>query len=467
MRTNICHSRSIIFLMVSLLFGACSHPLDDPWLNKNNFHFHGDSFLNCVNCHDLSTECIKCHFDEFGNKSPSDWAHGTIPHSELKDSEVVCNTCHAVNRNYDNGPNDCHDCHDQVKMHVMGGSWLDKNSSDFHGYSSSDCSVCHDLTTRCTECHFDLFGSKSLSNWIHGTIPHSELRDCGAVCNQCHTVDRSYDSGPNACHDCHDPDPGLHESSNRQCTICHPSNLRDAHSDCALCHQSIDTKVQGAIAIGNTICSACHGVSSHRQVHESSNIDCTSCHQSNLQDTHSTCALCHKSNVPAVENAISAGNTNCSACHGVINHESRHDMTMTDTPDCLECHVNNVFTVHVTNQTLSCNVCHESSRQDVFDAITQGRDGETVYCSACHGVSSHRQAHESSNIDCTSCHQSNLQDTHSTCALCHKSNVPAVENAISAGNTDCRDCHSVEGIHGTHYEIVNCTDCHPDILPNL
>ncbi len=119
-------------------------------------------------------------------------------------------------------------------------------------------------------------------------------------------------------------------------------------------------------------------------------------------------------------------------------------MTMTDSPDCLECHVNNVLTEHVTNRNLQCSVCHESSRQDVQDAITRGKGGEVVYCSDCHGFISHRDQHESTNTDCTRCHyhQSNLLDTHNNrCDLCHESSIPEIQDAINTGNTDCYACH--------------------------
>ncbi len=147
----------------------------------------------------------------------------------------------------------------------------------------------------------------------------------------------------------------------------------------------------------------------------------------------------------------------CTVCHGAVTHEEQHDMTMTNSPDCLECHVDNVVTEHVTNRGLLCSICHDSLRQDVQDAIIRGINGEIIFCSDCHGFTSHREQHESTNSVCTACHQRNLQDTHNNnCGLCHESTIPEVINAINSGNTDCYACHIAQ----PHAE--SCEICHSD-----
>ena len=147
----------------------------------------------------------------------------------------------------------------------------------------------------------------------------------------------------------------------------------------------------------------------------------------------------------------------CSFCHGFTSHGDQHDMTMTDSPDCLECHDNNVFTEHVSNRGLLCSVCHESPRQDVQDAIMRGMAGDIVYCSDCHEFTSHREQHESANTVCTACHQSNIQDTHNNkCDICHASINPIVIDAIDAGDIDCLACH----MDPPHAE--SCMLCHSD-----
>jgi hypothetical protein len=201
MKSN--HLLLIILLIVSLLCGACSHPLDEPFLNKTSPKFHGNSSLNCAICHDLILECSECHFGASGGKSPSDWNHGTVPHDQLASSETVCNKCHDLNRSYGNGPNSCHDCHDLSDTHVTGEPWLNKTSPDFHGNSPLNCTECHDLSSKCSECHFGASGGKSPSDWNHGTVPHDQLASSETVCNKCHDLNRSYGNGPNSCHDCH------------------------------------------------------------------------------------------------------------------------------------------------------------------------------------------------------------------------------------------------------------------------
>ena len=185
------------------------HQIGQPWLDSKSADFHGTSTLQCSSCHDQTTKCATCHFGPTGSKVPqgSSWQHGTIPHDNdsLESSQAVCNQCHSLNRSYGNGPISCHDCHQDQASHPLGQPWLDSKSADFHGKSALQCSSCHDQTTKCATCHFGPTGSKVPQDlsWEHGTIPHDSLESYQAVCNQCHTLNRSYGNGPNSCHNCH------------------------------------------------------------------------------------------------------------------------------------------------------------------------------------------------------------------------------------------------------------------------
>ena len=131
MKETICLVRSTIFLMVLLILGACSHPVDETWFNTKSPKSHSSSRLNCKMCHDLTIECNVCHFGELGSKTPSDWNHGTTPHDQLEADGEVCNICHNLNRVYGNGPSACHDCHDLTDIpgiHVTGEPWLNRTS---------------------------------------------------------------------------------------------------------------------------------------------------------------------------------------------------------------------------------------------------------------------------------------------------------------------------------------------------
>ena len=183
------------------------HVLGQAWLDPKSAQFHGTSTLVCSTCHDLNTKCSTCHFGATGSKVPagSNWTHGTTPHNQLASSEAVCNQCHTLNRSYGNGPATCHDCHGTQSGHVLGQAWLDPKSAQFHGTSTLTCSTCHDLNTKCATCHFGASGSKSPSGsgWSHGSSSHKSMESYQAVCNQCHTLERSYGHGPSSCHDCH------------------------------------------------------------------------------------------------------------------------------------------------------------------------------------------------------------------------------------------------------------------------
>jgi hypothetical protein len=163
MKETICLLRGTFYLVMLLFLGACSHPLEEPWLDKNSPKFHSTSRLKCEVCHDLTIECNECHFDSSGSKTPSDWIHGMTPHDQLEAHGEVCNTCHNINRFYGTGPESCHDCHSLLSFHVTGDSWLNSTSPAFHGTSTLNCADCHDLSTRCAECHFGASGSKTPS----------------------------------------------------------------------------------------------------------------------------------------------------------------------------------------------------------------------------------------------------------------------------------------------------------------
>ena len=271
-----------------------------PWLDPKSAQFHGTSTLVCSTCHDLNTKCSSCHFGVSGSKVPSgqSWTHGTTPHNQLASSEAVCNQCHTLERSYGNGPATCHDCHAQ-QTHVLGKPWLDPKSSQFHGTSTLVCSTCHDLNTKCSSCHFGVSGSKvpSGQSWTHGTTPHNQLASSEAVCNQCHTLERSYGNGPATCHDCHaqqthvlgkpwlDPKSSqFHGNSSLNCSSCHDLNTR-----CATCHFGATGR---KAPVGSTWS---HGTTPHNQ----------------LASSEAVCNQCH-----TLERSYGNGPSSCHDCHG-------------------------------------------------------------------------------------------------------------------------------------------------------
>lgn len=223
----------ILFLTVSL--SNCSETNSDAppsdaahpraWYNPQFLTsdiFHGmnaaqDGIDSCRICHGSNLKgdndipgCYTCHFGPDGSKTPdgSVWIHGQEQHGEYESFEPVCNNCHALERRYGLDPATCHDCHGDGINHVTGQAWLDKNSAQFHGDNNElNCADCHDLNTYCATCHFGETGSKSPpgSGWIHGdNEDHRRYESSRNVCNQCHSLNRSYGNEPGRCHDCHD-----------------------------------------------------------------------------------------------------------------------------------------------------------------------------------------------------------------------------------------------------------------------
>lgn len=225
-----------ISLLVLMFFTlACSEKNSEaPYYSKVHFQawynpqfvnteqFHGTDVeaqgtASCIKCHDINEEgqkdipgCFKCHFGTDGSKVPaeSDWTHGFEHHIEFQDNQTVCNYCHDFERYFGTGPDTCHDCHGAGESHVLGQEWLDPNSQQFHGASSQeDCSTCHDLSVKCSQCHFGPTGSKAPigSGWEHGNNEdHRNYVSYMDTCNQCHTLNRLYGNEPSNCHDCHE-----------------------------------------------------------------------------------------------------------------------------------------------------------------------------------------------------------------------------------------------------------------------
>jgi hypothetical protein len=90
-------------------------------------------------------------------------------------------------------------------------------SEGFHGVAvinqgTASCLICHGNNLQgsenipgCYTCHFGPDGSRvpNETGWIHGQDQHSGLEAYMSVCNECHRIQRIFDTGPYACHDCH------------------------------------------------------------------------------------------------------------------------------------------------------------------------------------------------------------------------------------------------------------------------
>ena len=110
------------------------------------------------------------------------------------------------------------------------------------------------------------------------------------------------------------------------CSACHSPVLTTEHAnrglDCNTCHSaSASQRVQDAITAKNTACDACHdvGASGHEALHDggfAAGANCGNCHNQNIALQHQdNCPTCHQSSDPLVVAAIAAHNPTCSACH--------------------------------------------------------------------------------------------------------------------------------------------------------
>ncbi|GAB4340264.1 MAG: hypothetical protein Kow0089_13750 [Desulfobulbaceae bacterium] len=524
-----------------------------------------EGHLNCALCHQSTrqevVDAIALGSGPDGETITCDRCHATmstIGHTDDHDRTFTnspdCHLCHqdnvvighVVNRGLTCGA--CHDSPDQQVLNSIENGRLGNEifCSDCHGSGSGSQAhiASHDRTfvneQDCLQCHVD--------NVVTEHVVNRSLE-----CATCHAspdplVQNAIAAGMAGtnvfCSDCHGPEAGMHDSQHdrtfvneQDCLQCHVDNVVTEHVvnrslECTTCHASPDPLVQNAIAAGmagtNVFCSDCHGQGAglHDSQHDRTFVneqDCLQCHVDNVVTEHVVnrsleCATCHASPDPLVQNAIAAGmagtNVFCSDCHGpeAGMHEEAHDRTFTDSPDCRECHADNVVIEHVTNRTLVCADCHDNPDQLIQDAISRGMDGEKVYCSDCHGQVLHLEAHDMTVFTedpadetlCASCHINVLTSIVTehlargyTCATCHDSTDLAVQDAIASGrgangravlctdchyqaeepydihvaahDTVCATCHklpeqedgSILGIHDrTERDVIRCVDCH-------
>jgi hypothetical protein len=212
------------------------------------------------------------------------------------------------------------------------------------------------------------------------------------------------------------------------------------------------------------------------------NPECASCHTPNRIQQHGgfrapVCLACHDSQLVNIKETITKGREGqpvyCVDCHGQVDHSLAHDQTFLPEGDCANCHSANVAVEH-GNRGLTCSVCHDSSDPQVQSAISYGRAGNPVYCSACHLID-HAEAHEISGQsgltlpECGICHMDNVATEHInrgfSCESCHANPDPIVQAAIDKGVggtlANCDDCHQYDQYDDTHHgQAASCTDCH-------
>ena len=456
-----------------------------------------------------STTCADCHDDTFVSAAP--------------ETHNACTSCHDAGTGALIGsaignpsPTDCTTCHT--------GTWETTHAND-PGHTgivvaSTTCADCHDDTLvsaapethdACISCHDS--GTGALIGSAIGNPTPTDCTTCHTgTWETTHTTDPGHTGitvvGTTGCADCHDD------------TLV--STASDTHNACISCHDSGTGALIGS-AIGNpspTDCITCH-TGTWETTHTTdpghtgivvATTSCADCHDDTLvsaaPETHDACTSCHDAGTGAlIGSAI--GNptpTDCTACHtdpfdtihAAYVHtvaEGANDLSF-DPPGtlCSSCHVVSNWTEiegteHnvATNGAGSCATCHNSSRQEVIDAITLGAN--PTNCLDCH---SNKNLTVHGNVDhvslgyvilgatsCASCHDpggaanATIDITHSgNCTLCHTT-IPNLQPGIPAGGGDCATCHTGtwDALHPTdpgHTGIVvastSCANCHDDTL---
>ncbi len=314
----------------------------------------------------------------------------------------------------------------------------------------------------------DSAGGKTTKTWSFFVQIYPDMAGATSDCVACHPVVDGH--GPTEdCVSCHDgaplpiPHPGSASSFHIKadvtaCAPCHVSDITVEHArrdtdagqalTCLTCHTSTDPAVVGAIASGNSACSACHADTSHGSLHDTTvSPSCAGadCHTgTNLVGIHINagttlgCESCHASADPDVVDAIETGDKDCTACHDSGGHYAVHDTAVTPTCAGAECHSGtNLTDIHINAQTaLTCASCHASADPDVVDAIETG------------------------DKDCTACHSPT--SPHGDDAATHQAS-PASEvidiSGISYGVHECSECHGTTNLLPVHSDV--CATCHP------
>ena len=103
-------------------------------------------------------------------------------------------------------------------------------------------------------------------------------------------------------------------------------------------------------------------------------------------------------------------------------------------PDCDTCHISNLVRQHGEFSAPVCATCHDSQEEQIRTTIAQGKQGQVVHCTDCHGSVDHSLAHDQTFLppgECADCHVSDVAGEHAEydppCNICHKNINPQVQ----------------------------------------
>lgn len=290
--------------------------------------------------------------------------------------------------------------------------------------------------TNCSACHPNKAATHTLTNCAscHGVAPgpsgdeHNDIfrgTPAGYCLQACHyTVQSTYVHGtsvdapyfPNTPMQQYAVTPNAQTARRFACSDCHDGTYVQAY-----------THNQGAALEAQ---------------HVTTSTDCASCHDGQLATQHepysggNSCPLCHTSTAPAVVNAISTGNTACTACH------APHGGTWG---------VEDYYRWGSVGRDGS--VLSSIGDNPLYTSVHSGYTANTAKCGICHSV--HRAAAGGSKL---------TKAAIATCAGCHAAGTTVTNVTVSwasggphgsgnAASCNSRGCHAdnPHGANGSAY----------------
>jgi len=435
-----------------------------------------------------------------------DSCHAATRAAHPTPAAVDCGVCHPNNvGDHMEGTDYCEDCH-YDGWHNPGGASVTVTGSctschssarpDVVRHTASSTSVAHESS--CGGCHYGTLITQHAATPVGSSYAYQ--------CDMCHgstdaPVQAAIMTENTSCVACHLD--GFHEGFDEKHTYsgmdagcqgagCHVAALVDAHAayvgegkryqqypdTCALCHSNEDPS---RVPVGATAdCASCHPSADHETPHIASVTPAcagSGCHSATSltslhinSDTTLSCGSCHTSEIQEVQDAITGGVKDCTACHSASSPHgdlaSVHAIPA-DKAACLEsgCHDGSATvpftgrgvdelhadaTITVADVTrTSCGICHISGVTPTTDCLTSGCHADRAEA---HGYPP--EAHVATESCVLSCHAplqglTELKPVHDAlttpvaCTGCH----PAKVDAVTPWDKTCTACHRISDLH--------------------
>ena len=438
-----------------------------------------------------AANCAKCH-------TTVGWDAASFDHSitgwPLTGTHLTtaCAACH-VNNNYTltSANTDCYGCHQAAwtSTQTLGGNVPNHVTA---GFSTSQCSSCHD-TTSWTNSTFNHTSTGFPLTNSHQMAPAGKV----TACAQCH-INNNYalniqptDCGNSGCH------LSTWQTTNNPV---HPSaGAPFAAANCSTCHNTItwttatfDHSSTGWPLTGShqlapagkvAQCTDCHV--NNNYTFTSANTDCYGCHQAAWTSTQTL-----GGNVP---NHVTAGfpTAQCSTCHDTISWlDGKFDHSTTGFPltnshqmapagkvtACAQCHINNNYALNIQPTDCGNSGCHLTTWQTTNNPVhpSAGAPFAAANCSTCHNTITWTTAtfdHSTTGWPLTGSHQLAPAGKVVNCTDCHVNN----NYSFTSANTNCFGCHqaawtSTQTLGGSvpnhvtaGFPTSQCSTCHDTV----